>query len=104
MSPEFHDLVGDEGTPEELERLRRVHDLLVAAGPPPELPPRLADAPAPGRSPALVAWLPRRRLEAAPVAAAAGIATPFPAGVLLGGRGPGLPAPRTQRQAGRRGG
>ena len=45
MPPDFFDLVGDEGTPEELERLRRAHDLLVAAGPPPELSPRLAEAP-----------------------------------------------------------
>ena len=45
-TPDFLDLVGDEGTPEELERLRRAHDLLIAAGPPPELSPRLAEAPA----------------------------------------------------------
>jgi hypothetical protein len=31
--PDFRDLVGDEGGREELDRLRRVHDLLVAAGP-----------------------------------------------------------------------
>jgi hypothetical protein len=43
--PDFFDLVGDEGTPEEQEKLRRAHDLLVAAGPPPELSPRLSDAP-----------------------------------------------------------
>ena len=35
--PDFRELVGDEGTPEELALLRRAHDLLVAAGPPPEL-------------------------------------------------------------------
>src|SRR5262249_36852154 len=43
--PDFRELVGDEGTPEELAKLRRAHDLLVAAGPPPELSPRLAEAP-----------------------------------------------------------
>lgn len=43
--PDFRDLVGDEGEPEELDRLRRVHELLVAAGPPPELPPALAAPP-----------------------------------------------------------
>ncbi len=37
--PDFRDLVGDEGTPEELAKLRRAHDMLVAAGPPPELSP-----------------------------------------------------------------
>jgi hypothetical protein len=43
--PDFHELVGEEGTPQEQQRLRRVHDLLVAAGPPPELPRSLARAP-----------------------------------------------------------
>ncbi len=43
--PDFHELVGDEGTPEELAKLRRAHDLLIAAGPPPELSPRLAEPP-----------------------------------------------------------
>jgi hypothetical protein len=43
--PDFHELVGDEGGREELERLRRVHELLVAAGPPPELSPRVANPP-----------------------------------------------------------
>jgi hypothetical protein len=43
--PDFRDLVGDEGDREELDRLRRVHDLLVAAGPPPELSPAVAHAP-----------------------------------------------------------
>jgi hypothetical protein len=41
MKPDFYDLVGDEGTPEELEELRQVHELLLAASP----PPRLAKAP-----------------------------------------------------------
>jgi hypothetical protein len=35
--PDFDDLLGPEVTGEERERLRRVHDLLVAAGPPPEV-------------------------------------------------------------------
>jgi hypothetical protein len=43
--PDFRELVGDEGDPEELDRLRRVHELLVAAGPPPELSPALANPP-----------------------------------------------------------
>ena len=67
MPPDFFDLVGDEGTPEELERLRRAHDLLVAAGPPPELSPRLAEAPLGiGRT----SRLPRRRRGAVLVLAA----------------------------------
>lgn len=43
--PDFRELVGDEGGREELDRLRRVHELLVAAGPPPELSPRVANPP-----------------------------------------------------------
>jgi hypothetical protein len=43
--PDFRELVGDEGEREELDRLRRVHELLVAAGPPPELSPRVANPP-----------------------------------------------------------
>jgi hypothetical protein len=37
-SPDFDDVVGTEVDPAERERLRRVHDLLIAVGPPPELP------------------------------------------------------------------
>ena len=43
--PDFTNLVGDEGSSEELDRLRRVHDMLVAAGPPPELSPAMAHPP-----------------------------------------------------------
>lgn len=82
--PDFRDLVGDEGTPEELERLRRVHDLLVAAGPPPELSPALAGPPA---TAARVSFLPRRRREAAFVLAAAVAAAAFGIGFFLGDRG-----------------
>ena len=41
--PEFEDIVDVDDV--ERERLRRVHDLLVAAGPPPELTPELAAGP-----------------------------------------------------------
>jgi hypothetical protein len=43
--PDLSDLIGDEGRPEELARLRRVHELIVAAGPPPELSPAVAQPP-----------------------------------------------------------
>ena len=42
--PDFDDLVG-EVKRDERERLLRVHDLLVDAGPPPELPPHLEAGP-----------------------------------------------------------
>ena len=50
MRPDFEALVGTDLAPGERERLERVHELLVAAGPPPE-----ADMPLP------VALHPRRR-------------------------------------------
>jgi Anti-sigma-K factor rskA len=36
MRPDFDDLVGSDLEPEERARLERVHELLIAAGPPPE--------------------------------------------------------------------
>ena len=39
MRPDFDDLVGSDLEPEERARLERVHELLVAAGPPPESAP-----------------------------------------------------------------
>lgn len=46
--PDLRELVGDDLSQEEEARLQQVHDLLVAAGPPPELPPVLERAPIPG--------------------------------------------------------
>jgi hypothetical protein len=44
VSPDFDEIIGaDDG---ERERLHRVHELLVTAGPPPELTPRLERTPA----------------------------------------------------------
>ena len=37
MSPDFDELVGTDLEPDERERLERVHELLLEAGPPPEL-------------------------------------------------------------------
>jgi hypothetical protein len=42
--PDFEELFGDADTAER-ERLRRVHDLLVTAGPPPELTPQMEAGP-----------------------------------------------------------
>ena len=82
--PDFHDLIGDEGSPAELERLRRAHDLLVAAGPPPELPPHLAEPPVATQR---IGFLPRRRKEATFVLAAAVTAAAFGVGFLVGNHG-----------------
>lgn len=43
--PSFEELVGSDATGEERERLRHVHELLLEAGPPPELTPKLRNAP-----------------------------------------------------------
>jgi anti-sigma-K factor RskA len=56
--PDFRELVGEDLPREEEDELRRVHDLLVAAGPPPELPPHLLEPEKPRDN---VSYLPRRR-------------------------------------------
>ena len=100
--PDFEDLVGPGLEPAERKRLLRVHELLVAAGPPPELPsdagapvtdasqepPRRVPAP---RSSGRVRWLPARRRGALVAVAAAFAVLLFAAGVVVGqGRdGPG---------------
>lgn len=91
---DFRDLIGDDLPAEERARLERVHDLLVAAGPPPELPPSLDEAPEAEVRLATPAWLPRRRLRAALVLAAALTLIAFGAGYLVGDRsdGPGTAA------------
>lgn len=85
---DVRELVGDEVQGEELERLRRMHELLVAAGPPPELSPTLARPPL--ARPRRLGFLPRRRLEAALVLAAAVAAAAFGGGYLLGQQGDGF--------------
>jgi hypothetical protein len=75
-TPDFDELVGPEVVGEERARIRRAHDLLVAAGPPPEMPARLA-------SPPVVA---SRRRRFAALALAAAVATGvFAAGWLSRG-------------------
>jgi hypothetical protein len=44
-NPDFDELVGPDVEPGERERLRRVHELLLQAGPPPELSPELEAGP-----------------------------------------------------------
>jgi hypothetical protein len=96
---EFHDLVGDDLGPEEEARLRGVHELLMAAGPPPELPPELEELPAKGRR-APRAWpqfplLPPRRVAAGVVLALGCVAAAFGIGVLVGDGGNGFGPART---------
>ena len=80
-TPSFDELV-DAGDPERA-RLQGAHELLVAAGAPPELPPSLETAPPEPR--ATVIAFPRRRYTAiAAVAIAATVL--FGAGYAIGGR------------------
>ena len=46
--PDFDELIGDDVDDLERARLRRVHDLLVAAGPPADMPAALAAPPVVG--------------------------------------------------------
>jgi hypothetical protein len=81
--PDFRELVGDDLAPEEEARLRRVHDLLVEAGPPPELPLPLVRPPAPSS---------RRGWVAALALAAALAVGAFLGGYFVGGGGKGFEA------------
>lgn len=82
MSPEFDEIVGaDDG---ERERLRRVHELLVTAGPPPELTPRLERAPATGSNVSSLPRLPVRRRTTLLFAAALVVLVAFLAGYGAG--------------------
>jgi hypothetical protein len=84
---EFNDIVDTGGlSPEEAGRLRRVHELLVEAGPPPDLPPALEQPIDPIQEAEVIAFplLPPRRWAAAAVAAAALVAVALGGGYLLG--------------------
>jgi hypothetical protein len=75
--PEFDELVGEGFAAGERERLLRVHELLIQAGPPPEL----------GPAPTVVPLRPRRRRAAlVALAAALGVGL-FAAGWVVGDRG-----------------
>ena len=75
--PEFDELVGEGLAAGERERLLRVHELLVQAGPPPEL----------GPAPTVVPLRPRRRRVAlVALAAALGVGL-FAAGWVVGDSG-----------------
>ena len=74
--PDLRDLVGADVPADELARLVRVHEALVRAGPPPELPGELAHAPEPGATVAILPkrhWRPLAALAAALAIAAFGV-------------------------------
>jgi hypothetical protein len=53
-TPDFDELLGTDVPAEERERLRRAHELLIEAGPPPELPPTLERVPKVEETPSLL--------------------------------------------------
>ena len=63
QAPDFDELVGTEVSAAERERLHRVHDLLVEAGPPPELSPELEQIPWPEEALAPLGLSRRRRTD-----------------------------------------
>jgi hypothetical protein len=79
--PDFDELVGEDLAADERARLRGVHNLLVAAGPPAELSPALEGPPSVGGA---VHFLPRRRRGAVLLLAAALAAAVFGGGFLTG--------------------
>ena len=91
--PSLDDLIGTDTTPAERERLQRVHELILQAGPPPELSPELEAGPT-----LAMTMRKRRRAAAKPramllLAAALTVALVFLGGYAVGnGRGK-----RTQR-------
>lgn len=87
MNPkELHDIIDtDDLAPEDRERLQRVHDLLLQAGPPAELPPEL-DKPVTAPEAEVIPFplLPQRRVGAAVLLAAAAAAAAFVGGFVWG--------------------
>ena len=92
QEPNFEELVGDDLTAEEEARLRRAHDLLLAAGPVPELPQGLEEPsiepkaePSPDRlGQDAFQLLPKRRVGAALALAAAIALFAFVGGYVAG--------------------
>jgi hypothetical protein len=88
MNPGFYEFIDEGLDPVEQERLRKVHELLIAAGPPPELPSALARL-MPGATDAEVIRFPLRGRKAgfAALVLAATIAVAAVGGYLLGNNG-----------------
>jgi hypothetical protein len=78
--PDFDELVGADLDVSDRDRLLRVHELLVAAGPPPEL--RLGEEAQPAAAPVRLSSR-RRRFGVLALAAALGVVV-FAVGVLVG--------------------
>jgi hypothetical protein len=96
MKERFDELVGPIEDPDERDRLRRVHQLLLSVDPPPQVSPAL-QAPIPAEP---VHVLPRRRRTALALLAAALAAAAFGAGWLASARSDDIQAVRVIPMAG----
>lgn len=88
MKHDFDEIVGDEPTGGDRERLRQTHELLLLAGPPPELTPALRAGPTLG----MTLSPPRRRLRPVLLLAAALMVAAIFVGYSVGSNTSG-PAP-----------
>jgi hypothetical protein len=91
-TPDFDELIGQDLPPEERERLQRVHELLVRAGPPPELSPEMELQPDVTHATRLGRPTRRRRVYRRSLvlaAAAVAVAAVFLAGYVTGNSGGG---------------
>ncbi len=82
--PDFDELVGQDVPAEERERLRRAHELLIGAGPPPELSPEMESVPWPDDALEPIWGRRRKAVTQRPLLAAAVLATAVVVGFLLG--------------------
>lgn len=88
--PTLNDLIGDEATGAERERLQHAHDMLLEAGPPPELSETLETGP----TLAMTLGKPKRTTKSRAMlllAAALLLTVVFLGGYTLGGNGSGKP-------------
>jgi hypothetical protein len=87
--PDFDELVGAVDDPAERARLERVHELLVEAGPPPDLTPSVVATAPPAEERRNVFRLPRRRLGLALAVIGATLVAAFGIGYFAGNSGSG---------------
>jgi hypothetical protein len=99
VTPNFDELVGTDLDRGERERLRKVHELLLEAGPPEELPPQLEAGPTLAMTLAKPPKPVRRRV-ALLAAALCVLALAFLGGYLAGNRGGGIAGGHPMQLAG----
>jgi hypothetical protein len=101
VTPRFDDLIETDVTGAERDRLEHVHELLVAAGAPPELSPKLEAGPTLAMTLSKPAK-PRGRRLALLAAALAILASAFVLGYVAGNRGGGIADAQTLQLSGTR--